>query len=78
MRTEDVPAALAPLRDLLRPDGYDLAWEAAGEDAVALEVVPGEDACADCLVPRAVMHDIASRMLAESGLRVTEIRYPQE
>jgi len=38
-----------------------------GPGALRLDVRAGDDACADCLVPRDVFADIAGRRLAEAS-----------
>src|SRR5262249_40175115 len=67
---------LDQLRSMLQPDGYELAWRETAPNTIELEVRAGDEACADCLVPKAVLAEIANGMLAEQGLRVGSVVYP--
>jgi hypothetical protein len=74
----DHVGALEPLATALAADGYVLRVTVTGPGALRLDVRAGDDACADCLVPRDVFADIAGRRLAEaSGAPWTvEVVYP--
>lgn len=80
MTPDALEAALAApierMRTMLGPDGYDLRWQATGEDRVALEILAMAEACADCLVPKSVMLEIANTMLGEAGITVDDVAYP--
>jgi hypothetical protein len=52
-----VDEALRGFRDMLAADGYELRWSVSSPGAVLVQVVAGEGACADCLVPRPLMED---------------------
>ncbi len=52
---QQVDAALASLRNMLRADGYELQTVAVSPEGVTLQITAGEDACADCLVPVSLM-----------------------
>lgn len=56
-------AKLAELRTSLQADGYDLAV-AESADGVAVTILAGPDACADCLVPPPIMRAILEDALA--------------
>lgn len=76
MSTAHYDAALAPMADMLAADGYGLAL--SGDDArLRIEVVPGPDACEECLVPQSIFQSIATKYLQEKGLTPeVEIVYP--
>jgi hypothetical protein len=70
----------ALLSDMLSPDGYSVvvrSWPADGNGHAKLEVVPDEDACADCLVPKRVLTQVLTSQLPD-GVRVDEadVTYP--
>ncbi len=85
--TEQIDGALQGLREGLNADGYDIEWTlAAGDPAgdpaadpageVAIRVVAGPDACADCLVPAPVMQAIMSEALSATPFRVASVQLP--
>jgi hypothetical protein len=64
---------------LLEADGFRLAVSQPEGAPVRLEVVPGPDACAECLVPKEMFESIALDHLARAGLHsALEIRYPAD
>lgn len=71
-----VRGPLEEVRALLRPDGYDVEWRLEGLDTVALTIVAGPSACADCLVPKQVMMSIVDGMFEDTGVRVADVVYP--
>lgn len=79
---DDIETALEgplnQLRTMLGADGYDLAWRQTGPDSIGLEVVAGEDACDECLVPKAVMLGIVSNLLSPAGVTASELVYPAD
>jgi hypothetical protein len=76
MSTEQLDAALQGLRDTLEADGYALEWSLAEQDQIEVRVVPGADACADCLVPAELMRTILSDALSETPYHVGSITLP--
>jgi len=71
-----VEAELAPMRDALLADGYRLDVHHA-TDQLSLEVVALENACADCLVPEAVMATLVSAKLGGTyAADDISIKYP--
>jgi hypothetical protein len=89
MSTDQVDAALQGLRDTLEADGYALEWSLAEQDQVGgdaqagggvveVRVVPGADACADCLVPAELMRSILSDALRGTPYRVGSITLPDK
>lgn len=89
MSTEQVEAALQGLRDTLSADGYALEWSLAGQNEVGqdakagggvieVRVVPGSDACADCLVPAELMRSILSDALTGTPYQVGSITLPDK
>src|ERR1700753_2948190 len=70
--TAQIDGALQGLRQGLNADGYDIEWTVAGGAStgeVAIRVVAGPDACADCLVPGPVMQAIMSEALSAAPFR---------
>jgi hypothetical protein len=56
----------ALLHDMFAPDGYSaVVHEWPGEDGghARIEVIAGADACADCLVPKAIMKTVLMNQL---------------
>jgi hypothetical protein len=71
-----VAGPVEEIRAMLRPDGYDVEWRLEAPDAIALTIVAGPSACADCLVPKPVMMSIVDGMFEDAGVRVADITYP--
>jgi hypothetical protein len=71
-----VDTALRALRDTLAADGYELVWFMERETQIGIRVVPGPDACADCLVPPELMRTIVDGELAATPYRVGSISLP--
>jgi hypothetical protein len=72
-------AALAPLADALQADGYVLTVAQVPPD-LELTVTATADACAECLVPKAMFREMAAATLKDSGVAVTgdiRIIYPE-
>lgn len=66
-----VENALAALRAMLAADGYDLALNLEGPQLLVARITAGPEACADCLVPKEIMHNHFAATLKDS--RITEI-----
>jgi hypothetical protein len=71
-----IEAALRGLRDTLAADGYLLEWSIEEQNRIAIRVVPGSDACAECLVPPELMRGIVSGELSETPYTVGSITLP--
>jgi hypothetical protein len=79
--TGAVTAALGPLRDLLKVDGYGLDVVSCDDGQAVLQIEAGPDACADCLVPKAMMGqyvDAALKTDPALGGITHELRYPAD
>lgn len=48
---ETIEAALRPIRNSLQADGFDLKVESAEDGVVSVVVIPGPEACLECLIP---------------------------
>jgi hypothetical protein len=73
---QDLRDALQQLRDVLTGDGYDLDWSLSAGNQVAVKVVAGPDACADCVVPRPIMAAILTEALSDTPYRLESIELP--
>ena len=73
---QDLKDALQQLRDVLTGDGYDLDWALSAGNQVAVKVVAGPDACADCLVPQPIMAAILADALRATPYRLESIELP--
>lgn len=74
--TPEVDVALQGLRDVLAADGYRLDYAVQGERELAVRVLAGPDACADCLVPQSVMEGILTDALTATPYTVARIDMP--
>jgi hypothetical protein len=73
---QDLKDALQQLRDVLTGDGYDLDWALNARNEVAVTVIAGPDACADCLVPQPIMAAILTDALSVTQYRLESIELP--
>jgi hypothetical protein len=73
---QDLKDALQQLRDVLTGDGYDLDWALSASNEVAVKVIAGPDACADCLVPQPIMAAILSDALSVTPYKLESIELP--
>jgi hypothetical protein len=73
---QDLTDALQQLRDVLTGDGYDLDWALNERNQVAVKVVAGPDACADCLVPQPIMAAILTDALSSTPYKLESIELP--
>jgi hypothetical protein len=73
---QDLKDALQQLRDVLTGDGYDLDWALNARNEVAVKVIAGPDACADCLVPQPIMAAILSDALSVTPYKLESIELP--
>jgi hypothetical protein len=76
----DLASGLVGLSSGLKADGYllDASWH---DGRIALDIAAGPDACADCLVSKQMMVELAVSMLGSSGVSVTaddiDLTYPE-
>jgi hypothetical protein len=73
---QELRDALQQLRDVLTGDGYDLDWALSAGNQVAVKVVAGPDACADCLVPQPIMAAILTDALSATPYTLESIELP--
>jgi hypothetical protein len=73
---QDLRDALQQLRDVLTGDGYDLDWALSTGNQVAVKVIAGPDACADCLVPQPIMAAILTDALLATPYTLESIELP--
>lgn len=81
MSLERSAKALEPIRQTLQADQMDLSIEEnPGNDVLKVEIVLGEESCAECLVPEPMLRQIIERRLAESGVTYSSLdfRYPTQ
>jgi hypothetical protein len=76
MTTEAIDTALRGLRETLATDGYNLEWSMEQENEIGIRVVPGSEACAECLVPPELMRSIVDNELDGTPYRVGSITLP--
>ncbi|HZN77587.1 MAG TPA: hypothetical protein VFC00_38720 [Micromonosporaceae bacterium] len=76
MGNDEIEKALQGLRDTLATDGYELVWSMEDGDRIGIRVVPGSEACADCLVPPELMRSIVDDELGTTPYRVGSITLP--
>jgi hypothetical protein len=69
-------SALTGLRDMLAADDYQLSVAESG-DGIAVRITAGPDACADCLVPKAVMRGVLHNALGIAEENIT-LEYPAD
>jgi hypothetical protein len=72
-------SALAPLAEATRLDGFELDIRAEA-DGLLLTVSATPEACAECLVPKAVFRGMIAHALEGGGLRIpggVRIVYPE-
>ena len=71
--------AEAVFQTLFGADGFSVqvhAWPDESGSPLAIEVVAGEGACADCLVPKSSLRGILSKRLGLADGAVVEVTYP--
>ncbi len=54
---------LTPVRDLLRLDGADISVVSESSDSVHLQLLLESADCADCVMPKPMLEDVASKLL---------------
>jgi hypothetical protein len=75
----DLDRALEPIATALAADGYELSARMA-EGRVAVSIIAGPGACADCLVPKSLMEGMIGSALVEAGVGAApiDLGYPNE
>jgi hypothetical protein len=76
----DRGTAQGVLDGLFGADGYSVdihAWP-ADDGRLAFEVVAGEGACADCLVPKNIVRSIVAKQLELADGIVVDVTYPPD
>jgi len=74
-----VDDALAGFRQGLRADGYDLNIALDDQDVLHVEVLALENACEDCLIPKATLTGMISVAVQDvPGVRGVDLVYPGE
>ena len=73
--TEAIERALEPIRNSLQADGFDLKVESFENGVVSLIVLPGPEACRECLLPQEHMQLRLEDRL-KGIARVVRLRYP--
>jgi hypothetical protein len=76
----ELARALAPMRQQLAMDGYDMHARVSDRDVLHVGVTAGADACEDCLVPKEVFATMLADQIASAGIVVdsVEVSYPTE
>ena len=74
----DLEGRLAGLQRGFRADGYELQVDEVTGDHAAISIVPGPNACEDCLVPKTTLEAILLRAVDASGIRRITLRYPSD
>jgi hypothetical protein len=78
MSTTAFETAVATLQAMFAADGFELSAAPVDDTSVDLFVATGQDACADCLVPKDIMRTIADAELAPTGRQVRDLHYPTD
>ena len=74
-----VDAALAGLRTGYNADGYDLLVESVEEGVARVRVAARENACEECLVPKAIaVGTIKASLRGLPELKRVEVTYPTD
>jgi hypothetical protein len=69
--------ALSGIRAMLAADGYGMSLRALGTDTLAVDIMAGPDACAECLVPKDIMSGIVRDALGSVvPVARIEVSYP--
>jgi hypothetical protein len=76
----DRGAAQGVLNGLFGADGYSVDVHAWPDDGgrLAFEVVAGEGACADCLVPKNIVRSIVTKQLELADGTTVDVTYPPD
>ncbi len=72
----DLTSAVSALETFatgLAADGYTLEVARTGPEELTVEIVPGFDACEDCLIPKGLFSEMISHRLRSEGVRFSEL-----
>ncbi len=77
---ESAVSALETFTTGLAADGYALEVVRAGPAELTVEIVPGPDACEDCLIPKGLFTEMISHRLRSKGVQFSELSlvYPTD
>ena len=77
---EAVSSSIAATREGLAASNYSIDCADAGNGRLVFTVRAFENACEDCLVPKAIFIDLLKRELSASGIAATgiDVIYPLE
>ena len=70
--------ALAGPTEMLKSDGFEVAWEVDSANGVHFTVLPGTAECRDCLVPKPVMEAIVGDALEGTPWSLVEVTLPAD
>jgi len=76
----DAGTALAPLATAMQADGFEMIVESEA-NSIVLTISATPDACAECLIPKAIFKSMATKALDDSGVQIPgeiTIVYPAE
>lgn len=73
-----VDDALAGLRTGYEADGYSLEVESVVDGVVSVRIVPGPNACVECLVPKAIARGTIGGSLRGLPVARVEVAYPTD
>ena len=69
---------LDEVRETLRADGYDLRVDGLAGGRLDLTILALEDACEECLVPKAIMRQVIADSLRDPAIAEINLHYPNE
>jgi hypothetical protein len=78
MTTDATSDVVSTLQAMIDADGFELSAHDVESGLVDLVVTAKPGACADCLVPKPVMIEIANAHFAVAGRQVRRLQYPTD
>lgn len=79
LETRTIAEQLSEFRKGLVADGYDLLVDGYTEGTARLRIAAGSEACAECLVPKAIMVGMLRECLRDlPEIHSIELAYPEE
>lgn len=67
---------ISPVRDLIQLDGGDIELISADGSTAHLRLLLADAECAECVMPRAVLEQLAGKLLGLSAVRIDDPREP--